>query len=74
MTTLNHLLSPSEHRIMQILIQGKTNKAIAQTLKLTEGSVETSLHRIYTKLEVNNRVKATLAYLQLAAMQTARES
>ena len=60
-----HALSPSEHRIMNILIQGKTNKAIAQTLKLTEGSVETSLHRIYTKLGVDNRVKATLVYLQL---------
>jgi len=56
-----HALSPSEHRIMHILIQGKTNKAIAQTL----GSVETSLHRIYTKLGGDNRVKATLVYLQL---------
>ncbi len=74
MTTLNHLLLPSEHRIMQILIQGKTNKAIAQVLNLTEGSVETSLHRIYNKLEVDNRVMATVAYLQLTVMQTARES
>ncbi|KPL88118.1 response regulator transcription factor [Herpetosiphon geysericola] len=58
-------LSTSEQRIMQLLIQGQTNKAIAVTLNLTTGSVETSLHRIYVKLGVENRVRAALVYLQL---------
>ncbi|MFD3163293.1 response regulator transcription factor [Herpetosiphon sp. NSE202] len=60
----NHL-SASEQRIMQILIQGKTNKAIAHLLQTTEGTIESSLHRIYAKLNVDNRVSATLAYLAL---------
>ncbi|XSG76814.1 response regulator transcription factor [Herpetosiphon llansteffanensis] len=59
-------LSASEHRIMQLLIQGQPNKAIALALNLTTGSVETSLHRIYSKLGVDNRVRAALVYLQLA--------
>ncbi|MFD3165397.1 response regulator transcription factor [Herpetosiphon sp. NSE202] len=58
-------LSTSEQRIMQLLIQGQTNKAIAMALNLTTGSVETSLHRIYAKLGVDNRVRAALVYLQL---------
>lgn len=58
-------LSTSEQRIMQLLIQGQTNKAIAMALNLTTGSVETSLHRIYVKLGVENRVRAALVYLQL---------
>ncbi|XSG76455.1 response regulator transcription factor [Herpetosiphon llansteffanensis] len=58
-------LSASEQRIMQILVQGKTNKAIAQLLQTTEGTIESSLHRIYAKLNVDNRVSATLAYLAI---------
>ncbi|WP_110515215.1 response regulator transcription factor [Herpetosiphon llansteffanensis] len=58
-------LTASEQRIMHILIQGKTNKAIAHMLHTTEGTIESSLHRIYGKLNVDNRVSATLAYLAL---------
>ena len=67
-------LTASEHRIMQILIQGKTNKVIAHMLHMTEGSIETSLHRIYSKLNVDNRVSATLAYLAIEPTQHARDS
>ncbi|MBM7844812.1 response regulator transcription factor [Herpetosiphon giganteus] len=66
MSTQKRPLSTSEQRIMQLLIQGQTNKAIAMALNLTTGSVETSLHRIYVKLGVENRVRAALVYLQLA--------
>ncbi|MBM7844484.1 response regulator transcription factor [Herpetosiphon giganteus] len=67
-------LTANEQRIMQILIQGKTNKAIAHQLHTTEGTIETSLHRIYTKLNVDNRVSATLAYLALEPTQHARDA
>jgi len=59
MSTSTTQLTASEHRVMQILIQGKTNKAIAHILQTTEGTIETSLHRIYSKLNVDNRVSAT---------------
>ncbi|MFD3163290.1 helix-turn-helix transcriptional regulator [Herpetosiphon sp. NSE202] len=67
-------LTVNEQRIMQILIQGKTNKAIAQLLNTTEGTIETSLHRIYTKLNVDNRVSATLAYLAIEPTEHARDT
>lgn len=67
-------LTASEHRVMQILIQGKTNKAIAHRLQTTEGTIETSLHRIYSKLNVDNRFSATLAYLAIEPTQHARDS
>ncbi|WP_110515218.1 response regulator transcription factor [Herpetosiphon llansteffanensis] len=67
-------LTANEQRIMQILIQGKTNKAIAHLLHTTEGTIETSLHRIYVKLNVDNRVSATLAYLAIEPIEHTRDA
>ncbi|ABX03657.1 MAG TPA: DNA-binding response regulator [Herpetosiphon sp.] len=74
MSTSTTQLTASEHRVMQILIQGKTNKAIAHILQTTEGTIETSLHRIYSKLNVDNRVSATLTYLAIEPTKHARDS
>jgi DNA-binding NarL/FixJ family response regulator len=62
-------LTPRERQTLEQMAQGKSNAAIAQTLVLTERSVEKVIHAIFLKLgltwqpDINRRVKAVLLYL-----------
>jgi DNA-binding NarL/FixJ family response regulator len=55
--------SNREKQIISLLIQGITNKKIAQTLFITEGTVKNYISEIYSKIGVNNRGKA-IVYLK----------
>jgi DNA-binding CsgD family transcriptional regulator len=50
-------LTPSERRVADLAAQGHTNRAIAQTLFITEKTVETHLAHVYDKLDVRSRHK-----------------
>jgi DNA-binding NarL/FixJ family response regulator len=62
-------LTPRELETLAEMAQGKSNAAIADSLVITERSVEKLAHSIFLKLglawqsEVNRRVKAVLLYL-----------
>lgn len=43
-------LSPRQQQIAELVLRGLSNKAIAEELGLTEGSVEQFLHRINQRL------------------------
>ncbi len=68
-----HELTPRERDVLREMAEGKTNAAIAQTLFLTERSVEKVIHSIFLKLglgfetSVHKRVKAVLLYLAESA-------
>jgi len=51
-------LTPRELEILQLVIIGKTNKAIACELCISEKTVEFHLDNIYTKIGVRTRVLA----------------
>jgi DNA-binding CsgD family transcriptional regulator len=48
-------LTPAEARIARLAADGLQNKEIAQRLFLTVGSVQTTLVRVYRKLDVSSR-------------------
>jgi ATP/maltotriose-dependent transcriptional regulator MalT len=48
-------LTPTEHRVADLVCQGLSNKQIATTLVVSVGSVEAHLTRIYAKLQVHSR-------------------
>ncbi len=48
-------LTPSERRIAEFAAAGATNREIAQTLFVTEKTVETHLGRTYRKLDISSR-------------------
>ena len=48
-------LTPSERRVVEIAAMGSTNREIAQTLFVTEKTVETHLGRAFRKLDVSSR-------------------
>jgi DNA-binding NarL/FixJ family response regulator len=62
-------LTPRERDVLREMAEGKNNAAIAETLFLTEGSVEKVIHSIFQKLglgwepSVHKRVKAVVLYL-----------
>lgn len=50
-------LTPSERRVAELAARGQTNRTIAQTLFVTEKTVETHLGHVYDKLGVRSRHK-----------------
>jgi DNA-binding CsgD family transcriptional regulator/tetratricopeptide (TPR) repeat protein len=50
-------LTPSERRVADLAAQGLTNRDIAQTLFITEKTVETHLRHVFDKLDVRSRHK-----------------
>jgi DNA-binding NarL/FixJ family response regulator len=64
-----HELTPRELDVLREMAEGKNNAAIAQSLFLTERSVEKVIHSIFLKLglaweeSVHKRVKAVIVYL-----------
>lgn len=58
-----HLLSPREEEIIQLIIQGRTDRQIAYLLKISQRTVNVYVGRIYRKLGVSSRCEAVVAYL-----------
>ena len=54
-----HGLTPRELEVLRLVSAGKTNKAIAAELSLSEKTVDRHLSNIFTKLDVPSRAAAT---------------
>jgi two-component system nitrate/nitrite response regulator NarL len=53
-------LTPRELEIVRMITQGLRNKAIAERLSISEGTVKIHLHNIYEKLGVDGRLELVL--------------
>lgn len=66
-------LTPREHEVLQLIAEGRSNAAIADTLVVTPGAVEKHITSIFAKLELpaqaddHRRVLAVLAYLRVSS-------
>ena len=63
MTSISEL-TPRELEILQLVIAGKTNKAIAKEIYISAKTVEFHLENIYRKLGVRTRLMAGMWALQ----------
>ena len=52
-------LTPRELEVLRLVATGKTNKAIASELALSERTVDRHLSNIFTKIDVPSRAAAT---------------
>ena len=65
-------LTPREREVLELMAEGRSNTAIAESLVVTPGAVEKHITNIFAKLELpacgedHRRVLAVLAYLRLA--------
>ena len=57
-------LTPRELEILQLLTEGKTNKAIATEIYISEKTVEFHLDHIYSKIGLRTRLMAGVWAIQ----------
>lgn len=72
-SVLADILTRREIEILQLLAEGLTNRAIADRLVVSDGTVKFHVHRILRKLRVSNRAEAVSRYLTLARMRARAE-
>lgn len=72
MTTLSNL-TPRELEILELVVAGYTNKAIAAEIFISEKTVEFHLDNIYTKVGVRTRLMAGVWALQHGLLTESRE-
>ena len=72
MTTLSDL-TPREMEILQLVLTGCTNKAIAAEVYISEKTVEFHLNNIYTKIGARTRVSAGIWALKHGIEVNTRE-
>jgi DNA-binding NarL/FixJ family response regulator len=53
-------LTRREWEVVALVMEGKLNKQIANTLALTEGTVKVYVHRIFQKAQVNTRTSLAM--------------
>lgn len=57
---INHVLTPSEIKIVKMVANGLSNKQVAERCFINQGTVKVHLHNIYQKLTIKNRVELAL--------------
>ncbi|MFZ2049515.1 MAG: response regulator transcription factor [Solirubrobacteraceae bacterium] len=68
-SVLADILTRREIEILGLLADGLTNRAIADRLVVSDGTVKFHVHRILRKLRVSNRAEAVSRYLMLGRMR-----
>ncbi len=54
-------LSPAEMRVAQLVADGLTNRQIGERLYISHRTVDTHVSHVFSKLNVNSRVRLALA-------------
>jgi DNA-binding CsgD family transcriptional regulator len=65
--------SEREQEVIDLLVQGKSNKQIALHLKISNRTVEFHLSNIYSKLNVSSRTEAVLLLMKDVPVATQEE-
>ena len=60
------LLTDREQQILQLIVQGCTNRQIARQLSISESTTENHIHHIYIKLRISNRAQAVAHAFRMA--------
>jgi DNA-binding NarL/FixJ family response regulator len=60
-------LTPRQREVLQLLVQGKSNKEIAKTLDLGEGTIKVHMAALFRAFGVNSRAAVAVAGSQLMA-------
>lgn len=70
----NRSLTDREKEVLQLVGQGLSNKAIAQVLNLSEGTVKVHVSNILSKLNASSRTEASVRGLQIGLISQVEES
>ena len=56
-------ISPRELEVAKLVCHGMSNKEIAETLKIRQGTVKTHIKNIYRRIHVKNKVALLLRFM-----------
>ncbi|MFD1173689.1 response regulator [Oceanobacillus picturae] len=59
-----HLLTKRECQVLQLLADGKSNRAVAETLYISEKTVKNHVSNILQKMNVNDRTQAVVSAIR----------
>lgn len=62
--SVSEVLTAREKEILQLVARGASNKEIANSLNITEGTVKNHLHHVLEKLHLRNRAQAAASALK----------
>lgn len=68
MSTQSSALTQREREIMQLIVQGLSNRQIGLALGIAEHTVEKHLSNVYRKLNVTNRMSAVFAHFEASRL------
>jgi len=63
-------LSPREREVLELLVQGQTNREIAEHLFLSVSTVKIHVEHIFAKLNVSDRTQAAVRAIELGLLPT----
>lgn len=63
------MFTKREQEVLDLLIQGYNNTQISEKLNITCHTTKAHIASIYEKLNVSNRVQATVKYLQMISIK-----
>jgi DNA-binding CsgD family transcriptional regulator len=64
---LDELLTPRELEVLRLMARGSTNRAIAESLVVAEGTVKYHVKNVLRKLQATNRADAVARYERMSA-------
>ena len=62
---IDAILTPRQRDVFELIVQGMSNKEIARTLKLAEGTVKIHIKALFAKLGVRRRAAVAVAGTRL---------
>lgn len=68
------MLTKREEEVMDLVVKGYNNREIAELLTITSHTTKAHLASIFTKLNVANRVQATVKYIFMKKLTDAKSS
>jgi DNA-binding NarL/FixJ family response regulator len=66
-------LTEQEHRVLELIVQGMTNRQISESMKLAEKTVKNYVSNVLAKLGMQSRTQAALFASRLLAPSNVRE-
>jgi len=59
------MFTSREKEVLELIVKGYTNKDIAKNLSISEHTVKAHKEKIYSKMNVHNKVQATVEYFKM---------
>lgn len=68
-----YCMSPRELQVAKLVCQGFSNEEIANSLKITQGTIKTHIRNIYRRIRVKNKIEMLLRFVDNVTESSAKK-